>query len=274
MKPVGPIETVHLFPPLHMELMTLLKGLSPADWLCETVCAGWQVRDIVAHLLDGDIRKLSPAKEGSRPPAPESPINGYQDLVSFLNQINADWIRATGRMSPRLLIDFLAITGPQVSELLAGLDPNANARHSVAWAGELISPNWFDIAREYTEKWHHQQQIRDAVGAPGLTRRQWLFPALDTFVRALPHTYREVDAGEGATILVTITGEAGGEWSLVQRGQGWILYSGAAPSPVCRIKLDQDAAWRLFTKQPNQQVHIRGDLSLGNVFLDTLAVMA
>ena len=274
MKPVGPIETVHLFPPLHMELMTLLTGLSAADWQMRTVCAGWQVRDIVAHLLDGDIRRLSPARDGSPPPNPESPINSYQDLVSFLNQINADWIRATGRMSPRLLIDFIAITGPQLSELFASLDPNANARISVAWAGELISPNWFDIAREYTEKWHHQQQIRDAVGAPGLTSRQWLFPALDTFVRALPYTFRDVDSVEGTTVSLTITGEAGGEWFLVRRGQGWILYSGVAPHPATRITIDQDAAWRMFTNQPDQPVQVKGDLELGNVFRGALAVMA
>jgi hypothetical protein len=33
----------------------------------------------------------------------------------------------------------------------------------VAWAGEAESKNWFHVARDYSEKWHHQQQIREAV---------------------------------------------------------------------------------------------------------------
>jgi hypothetical protein len=47
---------------------------------------------------------------------------------------------------------------------LKELDPFAEAIFSVGWAGEEKSLNWFHIAREYTEKWHHQQQIRLAVG--------------------------------------------------------------------------------------------------------------
>ena len=63
---------------------------------------------------------------------------------------------------------------------------------AVAWAGDKQSPNWFDIAREYTEKWLHQQHIREAVGQPVLDERRWLFPVLDTFMRALPHVYRDI----------------------------------------------------------------------------------
>ena len=35
----------------------------------------------------------------------------------------------------------------------------------VAWAGEERSPAWFDVARELTERWHHQAHIRLATGA-------------------------------------------------------------------------------------------------------------
>ncbi len=274
MEPVGPIATAHLFTPLHRELMTLLAGLSPSDWQLKTVCSDWRVRDIVAHLLDGDIRRLSLVREGIELPSRDSPIAGYHDLVAFLNELNADWIRATSRMSPRLLIDFLAITGPQVSEFLTGLDPNDMAKFPVAWAGEQESLNWFDIAREYTEKWHHQQQIRDAVGAPGLVSRYWLFPVLDTFMRVLPYTYRNTNARVGTAIAIRVTGEAGGDWALIRSSERWLLYSGSGAGAACTIVLDQDAAWRLFTKQPNQAVRIEGATELGNVFFGSLAVMA
>ena len=54
MKPVEPIDTVDLFPPLHNALLTLLRNLSDEDWHKPTVARLWTVKDIVAHLLDDD----------------------------------------------------------------------------------------------------------------------------------------------------------------------------------------------------------------------------
>jgi hypothetical protein len=42
-----------------------------------------------------------------------------------------------------------------------------------------------ETGREYTERWHHQMQIREAVGAPGLLERRWYQPVLDLSVRAV-----------------------------------------------------------------------------------------
>jgi hypothetical protein len=109
-----------------------------------------------------------------------------------------------------LLLELLAFTGPRVAELFGSLDPDGPAQFAVAWAGESHSANWFDIGREYTERWRHQQQIREAVGAEDLTARRWLHPALDLFVRALPHTYRAVAAAQGEAVVLQIEGEAGG----------------------------------------------------------------
>ena len=127
MKPAEPILVVELFPPLHSELLTLLRALPPEAWQRPTVAAPWTVRDIVAHLLDTDIRRLSFQRDKLAPLRPNKPIDSYQALVNYLNQLNATWISAAQRVSPPLLIDFLAITGPQVYQLFASLDPFALA---------------------------------------------------------------------------------------------------------------------------------------------------
>jgi hypothetical protein len=125
------------------------------------------VRDIALHLLDVDIRRLSFARDGGDLPQPGSAIESYSDLVKFLNRLNADWVSAGRRISSRLPIELLGLTGPLVAEHVASLDMQAVARFPVAWAGEQVSLNWFDVGRDYTERWHHQQQIRDAVNASG-----------------------------------------------------------------------------------------------------------
>jgi uncharacterized protein (TIGR03083 family) len=279
MKPVEPIFTTDLFCELHDELLSLLKSLSGDDWPKPTAAGAWTVKDIAAHLLDSDIRRISFQRDKLPQVPPEAPIENYRDLVNFLNQLNTDWVKAARRISPGLLIDFLEVTGRQVCELFKSLDPCAAAIFPVAWAGEETSQNWFDIAREYTEKWHHQQQIRDAVGAPGLTGRKWLFPVLDTFLRGLPHTYRDVVADEGIRILFTVTGEAGGNWTLTREDDNWKLYSGICDDPICAVRMDQDTAWRLLTKglprdEAAARIEFTRDATFGAPILGMLAVMA
>lgn len=278
MKPVEPILLADLFPGLHAELITLLRGLAPEDWSRPTVAGAWTVQDVTAHLLDVQLRRLSGLRDSSRMPPPDPPLASYADLVAFLNRLNAEWVAAARRLSPRVLTDLLELAGRQLAEFMATLDPFAPAPISVAWAGETTSLMWFDMAREYTEHWHHQQQIRDAVGAPPLTARHWLHPVLDTFLRALPHTYRDVEAAEGTSVLFEITGEAGGEWTLVREGGAWSLYAGSPGEADCRVRLDQDTAWRRLTKglTPEQtlaRMEISGDRAMGEPVAGMLSIM-
>lgn len=279
MKPVEPIFVADLFGEIHEELLALLRGLSNEDWYRPTVAGAWQVRDIVAHLLDSDIRRLSFQRDNAPMVPPESSIQSYGDLVGFLNQLNADWIKAAKRISPQLLIEFLSVTGAQVTALLKSIDPFAPALFSVAWAGEEASLHWFDVAREYTEKWHHQQQIRDAVGAPALYERKWLHPVLDAFVRALPRNYHDAQADDGTHVTLTVTGEAGGAWTLAREGNAWRLYEGTSDDAICRIQCDQDTAWRLMTKGLSrdaaaERIEVNGEKKFAEPLFGTLAVMA
>jgi uncharacterized protein (TIGR03083 family) len=264
--------------PLHAKLITLLRGLHPADWHRPTACALWSVRDIAAHLLDGDLRRLSAHRD--RQPLPESgPIGDHASLVVFVNRLNAEWVAVARRLSPRVLVDLLEVTGPWIVELFRSVDPSAPAHWSVTWAGEEQSAHWLDVGRDYTERWLHQQQIREAVGAPPLTGREWLHPVLDLFVRALPFTFREVERAEGAMLRLVIEGPAGGDWTLRREAGAWRLFSGTAPDPDATVTLSDDTAWRLFSKglEPDvtrRRVRLEGDQAVGAVVLGSLAVLA
>jgi uncharacterized protein (TIGR03083 family) len=234
-------------------LIGLLRGLEPQDWGRPTLAPAWTVRDVVAHLLDGQVRRLSFQRDQLPTLAPESPISGYGDLVRFLNDLNADWIRAARRISPRLLIEFLESTGPPLAEFFATLDPHGPAFFPVAWADQATSENWFDIGREYTEQWHHQAQIRDAVGAPLLLDREWLHPVLELSMQAFCRAFKDVSAAPGTALVVQVTGDAGGTWSVVAASDGWSVFDGEHPSPAARAGCDGDTAWRLFFNALSQE---------------------
>lgn len=282
-QPVPPLNAVPLFPKIEAHLIEVLRSLSEADWQRPTICPGWTVKDVAAHLLDTNIRNLSMRRDsyfGEKVDGAES----YESLVKFLDRLNADWIKAARRISPRVLITWMEQTSREVCEYFAGLDPYAKAAFPVGWAGELESRNWFDIAREYTERWHHQQQIRLAVARPGspaltaIMTRELYHPVLDTFMRALPRTYADVAAPEGTAIKIAVTGEAGGAWFLVRRSSAWRLSSSASGAFAAEVSMPQDIAWRLFAhsldSESRARLQIHGDRTLGGLVANAVAVMA
>jgi uncharacterized protein (TIGR03083 family) len=273
-----PIPTVHLFPKLDEKLIELLRSLSPDDWSKHTVAKLWTVKDVATHLLDGNIRMLSIVRDNFFGDS-SGAIQSYEELVDFLNRLNADWVKATKRMSPAVLIELLEITGKEYCACVARLDPFKPAVFSVAWAGEEQSLNWFHIAREYTEKWHHQQQIREAVNKPGIMAREFYYPLIDTFMQALPHTYRKVQAKKDQVVKVTVTSESGGDWFLINGGSGWTLHKDSPDQVDSTVIIDPDTAWKLFTKalsgsEAERQIRFTGDALLAKPILSMLSVMA
>lgn len=267
MRTPQPILSGPLFAPIHEELMVLLRSLTAEEWLAPTAAGAWTVRDVAAHLLDTGLRRLSMHRDGYNPPvAPNAFDNG---LTGFVNDANASGVAYVRRLSPEMLIDLHERSGPQLAEFLASLDPFSEAKWSVSWAGEESSLMWFDVARELTERWHHQQQIRDAVGRPPLY--EFLAPVIDTFVRALPFTYRHVDAPDGTAILLRIDDAA---WTLMREGSRWQLYADAAESRATTVTIGGDAAWRVFTKQKiDPRATIEGDRRYADAVLGMVAII-
>jgi uncharacterized protein (TIGR03083 family) len=279
MKAPAPVIVVDLFPAEREQLLLLLSQLDEAEWHRPTICTGWTVKDIALHLLGDDIGKLSRARDYFEYVSEtNSRIDSWDELVTYINEMNALWVQATRRMSGRLLCELLAFTGEEICQYFRSLDPYATGE-LVSWAGPGPAPVWLDIAREYTERWLHQQQIRDAVERPGLKERRFFAPVLATFVRALPHTFRDVTADEQTLVQLTITGESGGQWFLLRENGRWILGEDAPTNPQARVTIDQEDAWRLFTKgiskdQALERALIEGNRELGLKVLDTVSIIA
>ncbi len=279
MQKCEPVMVVDLFPQERKLLLELFAELAEDDWQRSTVCAGWSVRDIGLHLLGDDIGYLSGHRDGFKNPFfTNRDMERWESLVQNINEANELWVRAMRRISPPLLSDLLALTGKQFYEYLASLDAMAMGG-AVSWAGPEAAPVWLDIAREYTERWLHQQQIRDAVNRPGLKDRKFFHPVLDTFVRALPHTYRSVAVADTTVVKLVVTGEAGDVWYVVGEATGWALYKMVELQPKSVVTMDQETCWRLFTKgidreQARMGMSIEGDRGLGEKMLETVSILA
>ena len=157
MKHPSKIIIVDRFAPLRANLLTLLADLGEDDWARPTAAPRWSVKDVASHLLGGDVAILSGKRDGFHI---QQRIESNDQLIELVDRLNAEWVVAARRMSSRLLRELLAFTGPEVEACFASLDPMAMGG-AVSWAGPDPAPIWFDLAREFTERWHHQQQIRD-----------------------------------------------------------------------------------------------------------------
>jgi uncharacterized protein (TIGR03083 family) len=274
-EPLSQIQTEALFPPLHAELIRLLRSLEPGDWDRQTLAPRWRVRDVVGHLLDVDLRKLSFGRDGHQLSAEPA---AFRSIVDLINAMNANGVQYAGQLSPRVMTDLLELTGTWVSEYVASLPSHGKARFSVAWAGEEQSENWMDTGREYTERWHHQMQIRDAIGVPGLLERRWFYPVLDLSVRAFLRTYEGVPATAGTAAVFEVDGDDAFAWSVVRDQNGWTVMRGRAPNAAATLRTDADTAWKLLynalsREAARERVVMSGDRALAEPMLSTRSVM-
>ncbi len=234
------------------------------------------MKDVVAHLLDTQLRRLAVSRHPSG--SKTLPNTSDEELLSLVNRLNEEGVRKYGQLSPRELISRMEAASEETCEYLQALDPFAPALFPVSWAGEQESANWFDIAREFTERWHHQQQIRVAVERPGIMTRELYHPVLDCFMRALPYSYRTVSAHPGALAQFEVSGECGGKWFLYRHGDNWALNASPVGDQVSRTAIPQEIAWRIFTKgisrdAARDQVQVSGDSKVGLHILGMLSII-
>lgn len=275
--PLPSTDTRPFFRPVTTALSDLLRTLPADDWLKPAV-GTWQVRDVAAHLIDVTLRRLALHRDGHTPDPPPFAIEHSGDFTRFINDLNAEWTRAARRLSMRLLAEMYESAAAQLSAWFEALPMDAPALFGVSWAGETASAGWFDVGRDFTEQWHHQAQIREAVGAPPLAEPAWLHAVLLIALRGLPHAYRDHVAADGAVMGIHVTGDAGGHWALERSAGSWRLLAGEAPSPTASVVLTDDAAWRLLfnalpASKAREAVRVSGDLGLAAPFFRARSVI-
>jgi uncharacterized protein (TIGR03083 family) len=273
---LGPaIDVRPLFAKQQAAWMELLRGLDDEDWQRPTICPGWSVKDIAAHVLGDHAGRLARHRDGFPALGPRA----GEAFPAFIDRVNAEWVTAARRISPPMLVELLTLLGDHIVAFWRTVDMSALGGR-VYWAGPEPAPVWLDAARDFSEYWTHHQQICDATGRPGLTDPEYLAPVVDTFLRALPHTLREVHAAPGATIAVTVAGPAGGTWTCTRGQERWVLRRQASPppDPDARLTLDADTTWRLCTRgiTPDQaagRARVEGDQRLAAAALDIVSII-
>ncbi len=270
-----PIVVIDLFQETLDHLLVLLYELSEEEWNIPTICTGWSVKDVALHLLGVEIGNISSRRDQHNL---GRTISDWNELVDYINIWNQEWVDVSRRISSPLLIELLDFVGENAYEYFRSIDP-FEIGGSISWAGLEPQPVWLDIAREYTERWHHQQHIRDAVKKPGLKESKFLSPVLETFMWALPYTFRHVSEPDGTSITISVSGDSGGQWTLLREKGGWDFYQGTTMDPDTEIILEEDIAWRFFTRgvekdEARKHITIKGNKSIAEPVFEMVSIIA
>ena len=254
-------------------LLRLLDSLTSDDWERPTAAGAWTVRDLAAHLLGDDLSRLSRSRDAH---VGEGPRPG-ESLPEFIHRINEEWVHATARISPAVVVAMLETTTPEVLEFWAASDLDEYGE-PVTWAGPDPAPVWLDCARDFTEYWVHQEQIRDATGKHGSDVPEEVHAVLDTFLRAVPYTLEGRSWASGAGLAVQVEGPGGGRWSWRYNGDVW---RAAVNEPdretVVRFN-DADGLWRLCTRmlspvEASRRAEVTGDGELAHRVLQIVSII-
>src|SRR5690606_5144537 len=109
----SPFDYATLFGVERRRLLELLDALAEAQWRLPTPCPAWNVHELCCHLAGDDISVLSRHRDGHHGTVPPPDVDEH-GFIAWLDELQLEWVDAARRMSPRVVRDLLAWTGPQL----------------------------------------------------------------------------------------------------------------------------------------------------------------
>lgn len=268
-----PVDVRDLLIEERQTLLDLLRDLEPAAWESPTECPAWSVKGICLHILGDDLSILSRQRDAQPSPvALAADAKGWDQLFVILDRFNEAWVQAASFLSTALLCELLELCGTWTHGWYTTAEPG-RLGEPVAWAGPEPAPYWFLAAREYLERWIHQQQIRRAVGASPLDEARWVLPAVAVTARGLPQGLALLPAETGTTVSLSLPG---GGWTVLKGTDAWELYDGVPDKPTTRLDVRLSDASLIFSRalpksEFSSRIGIHGDKELGSTFVAGLA---
>ena len=241
------------------------------DFDAPTACAGWSVRDVLAHLV-GFERML----QGGALPEHEGPYPDYvKNAVGEINEaVVAHWRR---RPLKELLEAFTATTAGSLARLRGLSDEEWE---KVGWSPEGERPYHRFMETRVLDSWIHLGDVRDALGVEGDDHGPGEGLVLGRFGAALPFVFgRRVAAPEGSRLAVELSGE-----HPVRYVVGVVGARGVALAPEEGAESALETTTALFWRRAAGRVEasrllgdpsttVRGDPALVSSFVEGLVVM-
>lgn len=272
----APFSYAELFRLERSRLLDMLRSLPAEQWQRPSPCPGWDVLDLVNHLVGADLALLAWQRDDHRgTPAP--PGLDESSFIEWLDELQMEWVHAARRISPRLATELLDWLGGAVADMVAKQDAKSRTA-SVSWAGTAPVPVWLDQARELSERWIHRQQLLEAIGRSSDLDETLAGPVLDALRWAYPFRLNEAALDDSkAHVEIAITEPFSRIWHLTIADGTWQFTDRIDGDATTTMNMTVEQAWRLLTNNHRAQDHdhiaIEGESETTRVLTATRAII-
>ena len=254
-------------------IAALLAGLSEDEWRTDTALPGWDVHDVVAHMVGTESMLL-----GLAAPEPDVDLETLAHVRNFVGAMNEPWVRSLrGESGAALLERFRDVTAQRRAVLAAIPVEEWNAPTQTPAGpdsyGRFMRIRAFDC-------WMHEQDIRAALGkAPdddqlaGADARQ----SLDEMAASMSFVVgKKGQAPDGSRVLLTLTGPLSREIRVAVDGRAALVedFGGAEPTTVVTLdglQFTRLAGGRGLVDYRPADVTYSGDAVVGARIVENLA---
>jgi uncharacterized protein (TIGR03083 family) len=254
-------------------IAALLADLTADEWRTATALPGWDVHDVVAHMVGTESMLL-----GLATPEPDVDLATVDHVRNFVGEMNEPWVRFLRPESGAQLLErFRDVTAQRRAALAAIAIEEWNAPTQTPAGpdsyGRFMRIRAFDC-------WMHEQDIRAALGrAPsaaqlvGADARQ----SLDEMAACMSFVVgKKGQAPEGSRVLLELTGPLSREIRVAVDGRAALVedFGGAEPTTVVTLdglQFTRLAGGRGLVDYRPADVGYSGDAVLGARIVENLA---
>jgi uncharacterized protein (TIGR03083 family) len=252
------------------DISTLCDDLTADQWNLPTDCPGWTVQDQVAHMIGTEMMLF-----GEQPELAD--IGHAPHVRNDIGKFNEQWVVLyRNRSGPETLADFRRITVRRLDALRA---MPAEEWDKEGFTPEGPGPYRVFMAIRAFDCWYHDQDIREALGRPGLLEGPVADLALGRIpTKGLPYVVgKRAGAPQGATVVFDVVGTPPIVAAIGVDGRAALLAE-APPDPTTTVTLDRrtfarlaGGRWTGDDARARGVVAVAGDEELGGRVVDNLA---
>ena len=250
------------------EVKSVVSSLTDEEWSRPSGCAGWSVRDLVAHMSSNYKETVDPS------PPPTEPVQlPAERMMDLLVEPRKDWT------NQQILAEYLDYCDKAV-DVLASFQDEPLASTVIPLA-DLGSYPMHQLADAYAfDHYCHLRidllaprgPIERAVPAADATR---IGPAVRWMITGMPQMQQNLGAALSAPIVLVLTGPGGGEWTIAPSGSDIVVTAGASDTAVATVSSSGHDFVDWGTQRSNWRGHcsVTGDESVVARFLEALNII-
>ena len=214
------------------EIDEVVDELSDDQWQAQTPLPGWNVRDVLAHVI-GTESML----QGAATPEADVDVSTLKHVRNDIGVLNERWVRKLRGLGSGELLDMYRAIIAERRSALAGMTDDVWNEITATPAGPDTYGRFMRV-RAF-DCWMHEQDIRDALDRPadnpaGETSRL----ALDEMAASMGFVVGKLGgAPDGSRVTIELTGQLQRTINVDVRGRARVVDEFDA-DPTSTIKLD------------------------------------